>query len=106
MGQQDKGLAKYVRSEFEEYLKCGGLQYGFLRVRCEYCHHEHLVAVNCKCRGFCPNCGARRMAESALLVDAVLPHEPIRLWVLSIEHLPHISLRKQAKTNSKSSAGP
>ena len=30
-------------------------------------------------RGFCPSCGARRMAESAaLLVDEVLPHEPIR----------------------------
>jgi len=29
--------------------------------------------------GFCPSCGARRMAESAaLLVDEVLPHEPMR----------------------------
>jgi len=35
-------------------------------------------------RGFCPSCGARRMAESAaMLVDEVLPHEPIRQWVLS-----------------------
>ena len=35
-------------------------------------------------RGFCPSCGARRMAESAaLLVDDVLPHQPIRQWVLS-----------------------
>ena len=35
-------------------------------------------------RGFCPSCGARRMAESAaLLVDEVLPHEPMRQWVLS-----------------------
>ena len=84
MGQQDKCLPKYVRSEFEEYLKCGRLEYGFLRVRCEDCHHEHLVAFSCKRRGFCPSCGARRMAESAaLLVDDVLPHEPIRQWVLS-----------------------
>ena len=84
MGQQDKGLPKYVRSEFEEYLKCGRLEYGFLRVRCEDCHCEHLVAFSCKRRGFCPSCGARRMAESvALLVDDVLPHEPIRQWVLS-----------------------
>ena len=36
-------------------------------------------------RGFCPSCGARRMAESAaLLVDEVLPHEPMRQWVLSV----------------------
>jgi len=45
----------------------------FLRVRCESCHAEHLVAFSCKRRGFCPSCGARRMAESAaLLVDEVL----------------------------------
>jgi len=31
--------------------------------------------------------GARRMAEStALLVDDVLPHEPIRQWVLSFPY--------------------
>lgn len=84
MAQQDKALPHYVRSEFEEYLKCGGLEYGFLRVRCEDCHNEHLVAFSCKRRGFCPNCGARRMAESAaLLVDDILPYESIRQWVLS-----------------------
>jgi len=64
--------------------KCGRLEYGFLRVRCEECHHERLVAFSCKKRGFCPSCGARRMAESAaLLVDEVLPHEPIRQWIIS-----------------------
>ena len=52
MGQQDKCLPKYVRSEFEAYLKCGRLEYGFLRVRCEYCHHEHLVAFSCERKGF------------------------------------------------------
>ena len=45
---------------------------------------RHLVAFSCKRRGFCPSCGARRMAESAaLLVDEVLPEQPIRQWVLS-----------------------
>jgi hypothetical protein len=29
-----------VRSEFEAYLKCERLEYVFLRVRCEDCHHE------------------------------------------------------------------
>ena len=84
MAQQGNELPKYVRTEFEDYLKCGRLEHGFLRVRCEDCHHEHLVAFSCKRRGFCPSYGARRMAESAaLLVDEVLPHEPIRQWVLS-----------------------
>lgn len=33
---------------------------------------------------FHPSCGARRMAESAaLLVDEVLPEQPMRQWVLS-----------------------
>ncbi len=43
------------------------------------------MAFSCKRRGFCPSCGARRMTESAaLLVDAVLPEEPVRQWVLSV----------------------
>jgi hypothetical protein len=84
MAQQGKDLPVYVRSECEEYLKCGCLEQGFLRVRCESCHHERRVALGCKRRGFCPSCGARRMAESAaLLVDDILPHKPIRQWVLS-----------------------
>ncbi len=50
-------------------------------------HKERLVAFSCKRRGFCPGCGARRMAESAaLLVDEVLPHEPMRQWVLSFPY--------------------
>lgn len=56
-------------------------------MRCTGCHHEQLVAFSCKRRGFCPSCGARRMAESAaLLVDEVLPHAPMRQWVLSFPY--------------------
>lgn len=41
-----------------------------------------LVAFSCKKRGFCPSCGARRMAETAaLLADEVLPERPLRQWV-------------------------
>jgi hypothetical protein len=73
-----------VQQEFADYLKCGRLEHGFLRVQCTECHYEHLVAFSCKRRGFCPSCGARRMAESAaLLVDEVLPEQPIRQWVIS-----------------------
>ena len=77
-------LPKYVQEEFEAYLKCGRLEHGFLRVRCEDCHAEKLVAFSCKRRGFCPFCGARRMTDSAaLFADEVLPAKPIRQWVLS-----------------------
>jgi len=77
LAAQGRGLPEYVEQEFEDYLRCGRLEHGFLRVRCESCHAEHLVAFSCKRRGFCPSCGARRMAESAaLLVDEVLPEQP------------------------------
>ncbi len=77
MESQGKTLPTHIKKEFDAYLKCGRLEHGFIRVRCEECHHERLVAFSCKKRGFCPSCGARRMAESAaLLVDEVLPHEP------------------------------
>jgi len=68
-----------VQWEFEDYLKCGRFEHGFLRVRCDTCHAEHLVAFSCKRRGFCLSCGARRMAESAALLM-----EPIRQWLLSV----------------------
>jgi hypothetical protein len=42
------------------------------------------AAFSCKRRGFCPACGARRMAETvAHLVDYVIPRVPVRQWVLS-----------------------
>ena len=43
-----------------------------------------MLAFSCKRRGFCPGCGARRMAETAaLLADEVLPALPPRQWVIS-----------------------
>ena len=85
LAAEDRALPEYVQQEFSDFLKCGRLEHGFLRVRCESCHHEKLVAFSCKRRGFCPSCGARRMVESAaLLVDEVLPKKPIRQWVLTV----------------------
>jgi ribosomal protein S27E len=85
MEAEERPLPGFVRREFEAYLKCGRLEHGFLRVRCEACQAEKLVAFSCKRRGWCPSCGARRMADTAaLLVDEVLPEVPIRQWVLSV----------------------
>jgi len=84
LGEQGATLPRFVHREFERYLRCGRLEEGFVRVVCTGCRHEHLVAFSCKCRGFCPSCGARRMVESAAgLVEHVFPHVPIRQWVLS-----------------------
>jgi len=78
------GLPDFVKAEFDAFLECGILAHGFLRLRCADCAHEKLVAFSCKRRGFCPSCGARRMAETAAhLVDHVIPRVPVRQWVLS-----------------------
>jgi Transposase zinc-binding domain len=77
-------LPDFVKDEFNAFLECGILAHGFLRLRCGDCAHEKLVAFSCKRRGFCPSCGARRMAETAAhLVDHVIPRVPVRQWVLS-----------------------
>ena len=59
------GLPRFVEQEFREFLTCGVLAYGFTRLRCRDCTLERLVPFSCKRRGFCPNCGGRRMAERA-----------------------------------------
>ncbi len=77
-------LPDFVKDEFEAFLECGVLAHGFLRLRCDDCVHEKLVAFSCKRRGFCPACGARRMTETAApLEEHVIPKVPVRQWVLS-----------------------
>jgi len=48
MAAQGSPLPGYGVREFEDYLTCGRLEYGLLRVRCESCHHEKLVAFSWK----------------------------------------------------------
>ena len=81
---EGKYLPGYVTREFEAFIGCGVLANGFMRLKCDACCHEKLVAFSCKKRGFCSSCGARRMSEqAAFLTDWVLPNAPIRQWVLS-----------------------
>lgn len=71
---EGKRFPKHIVEEFEAFLKCGILAQGFLRLKCEECKTERLVAFSCKKRGFCSSCGGRRMAEGAAhLVDEVFP---------------------------------
>ena len=79
------GLPTYVQREFYDYLRCGILAHGFLRLGCDTCKHEVLVPFSCKRRGFCPSCAGRRMAQMAAhLVEQVIPWVPIRQWVVSV----------------------
>src|SRR5215813_735363 len=79
------GLPAYVEREFYDYLRCGILAHGFLRLGCDTCHHELLVPFSCKRRGFCPSCAGRRMAKMAAhLVEQAIPWVPTRQWVVSV----------------------
>lgn len=79
------GVPDHVEKEFRSYLTCGILAHGFARARCSGCGHEFLVGFSCKARGVCPSCNAKRMAGTAAhLVDHVIPHVPVRQWVLSV----------------------
>jgi len=77
-------LPGFVARELRKYLHCGVLAAGFARVRCSGCGKDELVAFSCKGRAFCPSCGGRRMVDlAAQLTDRVLPHVPVRQWVLT-----------------------
>ncbi len=78
-------LPRFVKDEFDAFLECGIPGHGLLRLRCGQCGHDRLLAFSCKRRGFCPSCAARRMSQTAAhLVDHVIPHVPVRQWVLSL----------------------
>jgi hypothetical protein len=84
-GPMGWGVPRWVERDFRSYLRCGIPAHGFARVRCTDCGHDRLLAFSCKGRGVCPSCNARRMAEvAAHLTDEVIPHLPVRQWVLSV----------------------
>ena len=79
------GVPRWLERGFRSYLRCGILAHGFARVRCTDCGHDRLLAFSCKGRGVCSSCNTRRMAEvAAHLTDEVIPHLPVRQWVLSV----------------------
>jgi hypothetical protein len=84
---REQPVPRFIEQEFQAFLRCGILAHGFLRLHCDGCGFDRLVAFSCKRRGFCPSCGGHRMVESAAhLVDRVLPEVPIRQWVLTLPY--------------------
>jgi hypothetical protein len=82
---RERPVPRFVERELRGFLRCGILAHGFVRVHCDECGLDRVVAFSCKGRGFCPSCGGRRMADTAAhLVDRVLPEVPVRQWVLSL----------------------
>jgi hypothetical protein len=85
--QQERGrvLPRFVENDLRDFLDCGILERGFVRVHCDACGKDRVVAFSCKSRSFCPSYHSRRMAETAAhLVDHVFPEVPVQQWVLSV----------------------
>lgn len=83
--EEGGGLPMFVTKEVDEYLTCGILEHGFLRLACLSCGHERLVGFSCKRRGFCPSCLGRRMTDTAIhLAEEVFPPQMVRQWVCSL----------------------
>ena len=81
---EGRPVPERVAKELRNYLTCGVIQYGFLRVLCPSGDYETVVPYSCKGRGFCPSCFGKRGAEAVEhLVDQVLPWAPYRQWVLT-----------------------
>jgi len=80
-------VARFVERELRGYLECGVLAHGFLRLHCDACGNDRLLAFSCKGRAVCPSCAGRRMADTAAhLVDRVIPEAPVRQWVLTLPY--------------------
>ena len=104
-GSQHRSALRFTKDEFDAFLECGILVHGFLRLRCGECGHDKLLAFSCKRRGFCPSSAARRMAQTAAhLVDHVIPHVPVRQWVLSLP-IPLLADSRAARVGHAGAAG-
>ena len=87
--KQHGPLHKRTKKLFEDFVRCGDLCFGFLRLRCQNpdcaTKRELLVGFSCKTRGLCPSCGQRRSIEwAARMVEEVLPRVPYRQLVFTI----------------------
>lgn len=99
---EGKKIPAHVIEELDAFLRCGILAYGFMRLQCETCKHERIVALSCKKRGICSSCGGKRMAETAAnLVDYVIPKVGVRQWVVSFPFQIRYLLARESKTQSK-----
>ncbi len=44
---RDQAPPRFVEQELRSFLRCGVLAHGFLRLHCDDCSHDRLVAFSC-----------------------------------------------------------
>ncbi len=77
-------VPKYTQKTFEKYLECGNPAKGFACAHCFCCQADFFIPFSCKMRGLCPSCNTLTMVKTAAhLLENVIPHIPIRQWVIS-----------------------
>ena len=93
-----KGLPAYVQREFYDYLQCGILAHGFLRLGCDTCHHELLVPFSCKRRGYAEfrnmlsvSTQSRRKRCLRLQILRIFSHCGARRSACRAHETPHVS---------------
>ena len=96
------GVPRFVEDELRGFLRCGVLAHGFVRVRCDACGDDLLLAFSCKARAVCPSCTSRRASDCAAhLVDEVLPNVPVRQWVLTFPRRLRFALARESALATK-----
>jgi len=50
--QRERPVPRFVERELRSFLECGILAHGFLRVHCDNCGQDRVVAFSCKGRGY------------------------------------------------------
>jgi len=67
----------------DKFLACGVLEHGFVRIRCDGCAQEYLLAFSCTCRYFFSSYHAKRLAIWTQWLDTTLlapvPHRQVVL---------------------------
>jgi hypothetical protein len=43
----ERPIPRFVEKEFRDYLTCGILEHGFIRVHCDTCGHDRAVPYSC-----------------------------------------------------------
>lgn len=82
--EQGGGLPQCVVREFEEFLRCGRIEHGLVRLECGRCGHDIVCAFHTNAADSVPRAWGGECPIAAHLVDEVLPSVPIRQWVCSL----------------------
>ena len=89
----ERSLPASVIKKLRAFLRCGQLQYGFVRVYCDECRDDTIVAFSCKRRKICPSYTGRRMnVLAANICERVLPEQPHRQYVLTFPYPLRLAL--------------